>query len=101
MGRRNRKPVVVENISISGLADKGRGVGRDNEGRVYFVDDTVPGDKVDILVLRKKDNYFEGLPHKFKVLSDERTTPFCNHFGTCGGCQLQHIKYRSQLKYNC
>ncbi len=99
MGRRNRKPVVVENISISGLADKGRGVGRDNEGRVYFVDDTVPGDKVDILVLRKKDNYFEGLPHKFKVLSDERTTPFCNHFGTCGGCQLQHIKYRSQLKY--
>lgn len=99
MRRRNRKPVIVENIRISGLADKGRGVGRDEEGRVFFVDHAIPGDTVDVLVTKKKESFQEGSVYRFRTLSDERTTPFCGHFGTCGGCQLQNIKYRSQLRY--
>jgi 23S rRNA (uracil1939-C5)-methyltransferase len=99
MGRRRRKFFVVENISISGLADKGRGVGRDEEGKVFFVENVVPGDVVDVLVTKKKENFHEGQPHRFRSYSQDRTVPFCEHFGTCGGCQLQHLRYQSQLEH--
>lgn len=89
----------MEKIAISGLADKGRGVGRDEEGRVFFVEKTVPGDVVDVFVTRKKESFHEGVPHRFRNYSAERTIPFCSHFGTCGGCQLQSLRYRSQLEH--
>ena len=54
MGRRRNKRFVVEKVEITGLADKGRGVGRDAEGRVIFVEKVAPGDVVDVFVFRKK-----------------------------------------------
>ena len=52
MGRRKRP--FVQGVTITGLADKGRGVGRDEAGRVYFIKETAPGDVVNVQVLRKK-----------------------------------------------
>ncbi len=96
MGRRGL-PKVVEGIRISGIADKGRCVGRDAEGKVYFVDQTAPGDVVDVLVFRKKKGVFFGTPQRFVSLSAHRVTPFCTHFDNCGGCKWQHLDYRVQL----
>ncbi len=97
MGRKKKK-IIAENVSITGLADKGRGVGRDAEGRVFFVEKVAPGDIVDVFVFKKKDKFMEGLPIRFKEFSNERTTPFCEHFGKCGGCKFQHINYQTQLQ---
>jgi 23S rRNA (uracil1939-C5)-methyltransferase len=93
----DRKPLIVEKVFIKGLADKGRGVGRTDAGQVIFVDMTTPGDLVDVHVLKKKD-FLEGVPVHFHERSTERTEPFCEHFGICGGCKLQHIQYPVQLR---
>ena len=98
MGRR-RKPKLYQDLQISGIADKGKCVTRDPEGRVIFVEDAAPGDIVDVLVYRKKKSFFLGKVEKVHQYSPDRTTPFCDYFGVCGGCKWQHLKYEAQLKF--
>jgi 23S rRNA (uracil1939-C5)-methyltransferase len=59
----------------------------------------VPGDVVDVQVVRKRKRYMEGYPVKYHAYSEHRAKPFCSHFGICGGCKWQHLPYPSQLKY--
>ena len=94
MGRRKK---IVENILISGIADKGKCVGRDKNGRVYFIDGAVPGDLVDVLILRKKKGIPMGVVTQIKEYSPHREEAFCRHFGICGGCKWQHLSYKEQL----
>ena len=51
---------------------------------------------VDAVVKKKKD-ILEGEATHFHTYSPDRVTPFCGHFGVCGGCKLQHISYEGQL----
>ena len=97
MGRRKKK--VISKVTITGIADKGRGVGRDAEGRVLFVEKVAPGDVVDVLVLRKKSGFMQGVPVNFHHYSEQRIEPFCQHFGVCGGCQWQHVDYETQARH--
>ncbi len=100
MGRKRRKKrIVLEKIEIYGLAEKGRGVGRDEEGKIVFVERVIPGDVVDVQVLKKKESYFEGYPLTFHTYSDLRIEPFCEHFGVCGGCTLQFMAYENQISF--
>jgi len=88
---------MVNGVTITGLADKGRGVGRDEAGRVYFIKETAPGDVVNVQVLRKKKSYFEAIVTDYVTLSPQRVTPFCADFDFCGGCSFQHVSYALQL----
>ena len=99
MGRNRRKPFLIEKLAITDLADKGKGFGKDAEGRAIFIEDTAPGDVVDVLVKRKKKSIFLGTVQKFHQLSPHRTKPVCSHFDLCGGCKLQHVSYEQQLAY--
>ena len=92
-----RKKKTVENVNITGLADRGKSVGRDASGQVYFVDGAVPGDTVDVLVLRKKKGLPFGVVKEIKELSPHRDKPFCQHFGICGGCKWQNLQYKEQV----
>ena len=98
MGRRRKKPITVEKVEITGIADKGRSVGRDAEGRVLFVDKAAPGDVVDVLVTKKRKGYLMGTPTVYHTYSEHRVEPFCEHFGTCGGCKWQHLHYEVQAR---
>ncbi|MEM1318709.1 MAG: 23S rRNA (uracil(1939)-C(5))-methyltransferase RlmD [Bacteroidota bacterium] len=95
MGKKKKK--IVERVTITGIADKGRSVGRDEEGQVLFVDRVAPGDVVDVMVLKKKNGYMEGIPKVFHTYSEDRVDPFCQHYGVCGGCRWQHVSYEAQL----
>ena len=100
MGRRkNRKPIIIEEVEITGVADKGRGVGRSADGRVLFVEHVAPGDIVDVRIVKKKKAFWDGYAIKYHSLSQERVEPFCEHFGVCGGCRWQHLDYLSQIFY--
>lgn len=99
MGRRKNKKFVVPEIEFTGMADRGKSVGRDAEGRVVFAEDVAPGDIADILVLKKKKGFLMGIPTQFHKYSEDRVEPFCEHFGVCGGCRWQHITYQSQLRH--
>lgn len=90
---------MVYDVPVVDVADRGKSVAKDENGVVYFVDKAVPGDVVDILVLRKKKSFFQGVVKEYKKLSEDRVDPVCEYFGTCGGCKWQNLSYESQLKY--
>lgn len=99
MKGRGRKRKILENIAITGIADKGKGVGRTLDGQVIFVEEVAPGDVVDVLVTRKKSGFMEGKPTQYRQYSADRVTPFCEHYGVCGGCKWQHLSYEAQLRH--
>ena len=71
MGRR-RKDITLENVKITGIADKGRSVGRDPEGQVVFVEKAVPGDVVDVRVTKKRKGVMMGFPTTYHEYSKDR-----------------------------
>ena len=93
-----RKKVVLKNVIMENYAAEGKSLAR-VEGKVIFVKNTIPGDEVDILVLKSKKDWGEGIAIHFHTYSTLRVTPFCQHFGVCGGCQWQMLPYDKQLEY--
>jgi len=97
MGRRNKKEVIVEGVTFSGIADRGKAVGRDTEGKVYFATGAVPGDVATILRLKKRKGVYQGKVMEVTTPSAHRVQPICDHFGVCGGCKWQNLDYAKQL----
>jgi 23S rRNA (uracil1939-C5)-methyltransferase len=89
---------IIPNLSIIDIAEEGKGVGKSEE-LVIFVDKAVPGDLVDVRIVKKKKNLAEAVIETLHTGSEFRTDPFCQHFGVCGGCKWQHMQYDAQLKY--
>ena len=71
--------------TITSLGHKGEGVA-EIDGRKVFVPLTLPGETVEI----EADGDRGTLLGVIKP-AENRAEPFCPHFGTCGGCQLQHM----------
>ena len=69
------------------------------DGKVIFIEAAVPGDVVDVRLLKNKKDWAEGVPLHFHSYSNDRVEPFCSHFGICGGCQWQMLPYEKQLAY--
>ena len=96
---RNKKPMpVLEGITITAVAAEGKALARVDD-KVVFVPFVVPGDVVDLQVKRKKHSFMEAVAVKFHKYSSDRTTPRCQHFGVCGGCKWQCLKYEEQLRW--
>jgi 23S rRNA (uracil1939-C5)-methyltransferase len=66
---------------------------------VVFVPFCVPGDVCDVQIRRKKHSFAEGEVVRFVKYSNVRATPFCAHFGVCGGCKWQNLPYEEQIKF--
>ncbi|SIQ82134.1 23S rRNA (uracil(1939)-C(5))-methyltransferase RlmD [Maribacter ulvicola] len=97
--RKKTKRVVFENVMVTDAAAKGKTIGKAPDGRVIFLNNTVPGDVVDVQTTKKRKAYFEGTAIKFHNLSDKRVAPVCQHFNVCGGCKWQDMGYEHQLFY--
>lgn len=69
------------------------------DGKVVFIERVVPGDVVDVRLVKNKKDWAEGYPLRFVSFSKDRVKPFCSHFGVCGGCQWQMLPYEKQLQY--
>ncbi len=96
---RKKKPLpLLESILITDVAAEGKAIAKVDD-LVIFVPYVVPGDIVDLQVRRKKHRYAEAEAVKFHKHSELRSTPFCEHFGICGGCKWQCLPYEEQLKY--
>lgn len=89
---------MLENVEILDAGSEGKAVAR-VENMVVFVPWAAPGDIVDIQVVKKKKQFYEGKIIKFHKHSDLRIEPFCSHFGLCGGCKWQHLAYDDQVKF--
>ena len=98
MARKKKKVRIIERIRVEDYAAEGRSLAR-WEGKVVFIERTVPGDLVDVFLFKNKKDWAEGYPLVFHELSPRRVTPFCSHFGDCGGCQWQSVSYEEQLRF--
>jgi 23S rRNA (uracil1939-C5)-methyltransferase len=73
----------------------GRAVGHCGNGRIY-VDGGCPGETVDVEIDRVQRGYRYGRVTAVVNASPHRVTPFCRHYGLCGGCSWQHLSYEAQ-----
>lgn len=92
------KARILRDVEVTGYAAEGRSLARP-DGKVCFIEGAVPGDRVDVMVTKSKKDWMEGRVLTFHSLSPDRTEPFCDHFGTCGGCKWQMLPYGHQLRY--
>ena len=99
---RNKEHSLQKNdlitLEITDLTEEGQGVGK-KDGLVFFVKDSVMGDKVEARVLKAKKNYAYAKVEKLLEASPYRITPLCPVAGKCGGCQLQHLSYEKELAW--
>lgn len=98
MARNKKKQLpVLENVTITACAAEGKALARVDD-KVVFVPYVVPGDVVDLQVKKKKSSYMEAVAVRFHEYSPLRAEPVCRHYGVCGGCKWQCLKYEEQLK---
>ncbi|MEN8229683.1 MAG: 23S rRNA (uracil(1939)-C(5))-methyltransferase RlmD [Bacteroidota bacterium] len=97
MGRKKKLP-LLEGVTIENIGAEGKSLAR-VDNIVVFVKGAVPGDVADLQVFRKKGRYMEARVVNYHSYSNQRTEPFCDHFGVCGGCKWQHLPYQRQLFY--
>ena len=96
---RKKKPLpLLEGVTIEAVAAEGKCLFHWEE-LVVFVPFCVPGDVCDVQIRRKKRSFAEGEVVRFIQYSNVRATPFCQHFGVCGGCKWQNLPYPEQLKF--
>ena len=91
---REREPVEV---TLTGMAHRGPAVGR-IDGKVVFAFYGIPGERVKVQLERGRRKYLEA--HVVEVLdpSPDRVEPTCKYYGSCGGCQWQHMDYAAQVR---
>ncbi len=99
MSKKKTDKVIFENVTVLDAGAKGVSVAKAPEGQVIFIPNVVPGDVVDVQTFKKRKSYFEGKAIKFHSFSEHRVEPICEHFGVCGGCKWQNMKYEQQLFY--
>ncbi|MBB3191065.1 TRAM domain-containing protein [Halomonas cerina] len=100
---RRSQPVAVDeeegSVEIQSLAHDGRGVARTAAGKTVFVEGALPGERVRIAVHRTRQRFDEAHVRELITSSQERATPPCAHYGTCGGCDLQHLAVPAQRRH--
>ncbi len=91
-------PEALQHVEIQDMVAEGKCLVR-IENLVVFVSQVAPGDVVDLRISKAHKRFMEAVPTVFHTYSAQRATPFCQHFGTCGGCKWQHLSYDAQLRY--
>jgi 23S rRNA (uracil1939-C5)-methyltransferase len=99
MGKKITDKIVFDTVKVLDAGAKGVSVAKAPDGKVIFIFNVVPGDVVDVQTFKKRKAYYEGKAIHFHEYSEHRTEPICEHFGVCGGCKWQNMKYSQQLYY--
>lgn len=102
-------------VTIDSLSNLGAGVTRvvlpdredtadgghhpQREGWVVFVPFALPGERVRVRIWRNDKNCSHADLVEILDPSPDRVEPVCPLFGTCGGCQYQHLSYQHQLAW--
>ena len=84
---------------ITDMSDEGAGIGRTEDGFIWFIKNTVIGDEVEALAMKVKKNYGFARLVSITEPSKDRVDPPCPIAGRCGGCQLQAMSYEAQLSF--
>ena len=95
---KKRKNLESKLLSVEKLSHEGRGIAHD-EGKVAFVFGGLPQEKVWTRFIGSRRRYLEGFAEKIENPNPDRVEPLCPHFGSCGGCMLQHLSPMAQVQF--
>ncbi|WP_049620925.1 23S rRNA (uracil(1939)-C(5))-methyltransferase RlmD [Frateuria defendens] len=83
--------------TITDLSHDGRGVAR-IDGKAVFVSGALQGETVRASLRKRHRSFDEAEVVELLSRSPHRVEPRCEHFGTCGGCALQHMDATAQIE---
>ena len=89
---------LYEKVEIIDIGSEGKAIAK-VDGIVVFTTYVIPGDIVDLQVIKKREKYQEAKVVKIHTNSPDRIPAFCEHFEVCGGCKWQYLPYEKQLLY--
>jgi 23S rRNA (uracil1939-C5)-methyltransferase len=92
MSSSNRFEVIIEKI-VAG----GDGLGR-HQGKVVFVPQAAPGDRLCVEVVEHRRDYIRAEIVQILTASTVRREPPCPFFGRCGGCSMMHLAPDTQIE---
>jgi len=95
--QRPARSASATELTIDDLAHDGRGVAH-LEGRAVFVEGALPGERVRARIDHHRDGEVAATLEAVLTPSPDRVEPPCPHFGTCGGCALQHMEPSAQVR---
>ena len=88
-------------LQVESLDLEGQGVAHRPDGKVVFIEGALPGERVQVSVSRRKNQWEQGTLSALQRESSQRVTPRCPHFGlhaqACGGCKMQHLQPAAQV----
>ncbi|HFQ94703.1 MAG TPA: class I SAM-dependent RNA methyltransferase [Anaerolineae bacterium] len=85
-------------LDVTEFANGGWAVGRASRKRTVFAPYAIPGEKVRVEITAEKKKYVYTRLLRVLKPSPDRVEPSCPHFGVCGGCHFQHMRYERQLQ---
>ena len=91
--------VVGGGGSVGGAGGAGSAGGAAAGAFVVFARGLIPGELARVVLTNVSKSYAKADLLEVLEASPERQTPECPHFGTCGGCDLMHMPYASELVY--
>lgn len=87
----------TEWMRVESMDLEAQGVAHNQAGKTVFIEDALPGEEVQVRVQRRKNNWEQGTMVAMRRESAQRVVPRCPHFGTCGGCKMQHFHVGAQV----
>lgn len=88
---------MLEELYLEQIGFRGDTVARADD-QVYFVAGGIPGERVVAEILGRRDPFVNAVVREVLEPSPRRVEAPCPYYGTCGGCQWQHIAYDKQLE---
>lgn len=87
---------VISPLKIEKVVYGGEGLARD-QGQVIFVPFVIPKETITARITKRKKNFANAQVLRIIDPHEGRVKPVCEHFGSCGGCQFQHMDYATQI----
>ncbi len=84
-------------LQIDRVIAGGDGMARQSDGRVVFVPRTAPEERVEVEYTEEHAQWLRARLLRVIDPSPHRCKPPCPYYDKCGGCQVQHIDYGTQL----
>ncbi len=92
-----QKNEIYTQITIEDVTAEGNGVCH-VDGMVVFVPGSVPGDVLDIKIVKVLKRYAFGIVMEVRTPSQDRIEPDCALHKQCGGCLFRHMRYEKELE---
>ncbi len=85
-------------VTIDGLNHEGKGIAK-IDNKITFVNNAITHEEVEIEITKSHKSFNEAKVTKYIIKSKNREEPVCPYYGTCGGCDIMHMNYETQVEF--